>query len=207
MSIISKLLEARKRLGKIEPAKMEYKNVKYDYIAEEEVTTKVREIFNDLGIVIYPYEVTTSYPSNNLTEVIINYYVVDAEDETSIEVSGVGQGYDNADKGSAKAMTGAYKYAMRQLLMIPSPERDPDKQSSEELKGTTAPQPSYPKPRIVKPTDDVDPASVIIPFGKKYKGETMGDVLAKDKSYIEWLAGHEGDLQTLAQKLLEVSGG
>jgi hypothetical protein len=196
MPITKKILEARKRLGKIEPSKMEYKNVKYDYLAEEEITSKVKEIFDELGILIYPYEVTTSYPKDGLTEAIITYYVVDTDDDSSIEISSVGQGFDASDKGSPKAMTSAYKYAMRQLLMIPSPERDPDKQSTVEL----TEKKTY-TPKAVISTSG-DKKAIIIPFGKRHKGKTLGEVLVEDRPYVEWLAGHEGDLQQVAKELL-----
>ena len=213
LAIYQKLLEARKRLGKIEPSKMEFGRVKYDYLSEEEITTQVRAIFDDLGILIYPSEVQTSYPKDNLTEVIINYFVVDAEDESSISIEAVGQGMDSSDKGGPKAMTSAYKYAMRQLLMIPSPGSDPDAVSTEEhSKAKTFPttKPSLPAPppastSVSAPTLTASgsPRDIVVPFGKKYKGETLGMIASKDRSYVEWIAGRDGDLQQAAIAVLK----
>lgn len=49
----------------------------------------------------------------------------------SIEVDAVGEGSDSGDKSSNKAMTGLYKYALRQTFCIETGD-DPDKYASEE---------------------------------------------------------------------------
>ena len=50
---------------------------------------------------------------------------------TSIDVTAVGEGSDAGDKGANKAMTGLYKYALRQTFCIETGD-DPDKFASEE---------------------------------------------------------------------------
>ena len=49
----------------------------------------------------------------------------------SIEVDAVGEGSDSGDKSANKAMTGLYKYALRQTFCIETGD-DPDKYASEE---------------------------------------------------------------------------
>ena len=210
MPINKKILEARKKLGKIKPSEMSFGKVKYDYLSEVEITSSVKEIFDELGVVIYPTDVRTMTPKENLTEILVRYCVVDTEDDSQIILTAVGQGMDSSDKGGPKAMTSAYKYALRQLLMIPSPGSDPDEISTEEHKARSATKPFLPSPPLPAsglPSASSAPASgnardIVIPFGRKYKGETLGSVLDRDRSYIEWIAGHDGDLQEAAKSLL-----
>ncbi len=54
----------------------------------------------------------------------------------SIEVEAVGEGSDSGDKSANKAMTGLYKYALRQTFCIETGD-DPDKYASEERKTET----------------------------------------------------------------------
>ena len=54
-------------------------------------------------------------------------YTIYAEDGSSVTTVTVGEGMDSGDKGSNKAMSIAYKYAMFQLLCIPTEDQvDPD---------------------------------------------------------------------------------
>lgn len=55
-------------------------------------------------------------------------YTIYAEDGSSVTTVTVGEGMDSGDKGSNKAMSIAYKYALFQLLCIPTEETatDPD---------------------------------------------------------------------------------
>lgn len=74
--------------------------------------------------------------------------------DTFVTVESVGEGSDAGDKSANKAMTGLYKYALRQTFCIETGD-DPDKHKSEERsapntsdKGKVAP----PKPEAVKNT-------------------------------------------------------
>ena len=53
-------------------------------------------------------------------------YTIWAADGSSVTTVTVGEGMDSGDKGSNKAMSIAYKYAMFQLLCIPTEVVDPD---------------------------------------------------------------------------------
>lgn len=54
-----------------------------------------------------------------------------APSDTSIDVFAIGEGADAGDKSANKAMTGMYKYAIRQTFCIETGD-DPDKYASEE---------------------------------------------------------------------------
>jgi hypothetical protein len=55
---------------------------------------------------------------------------------TWVDTQAVGEGSDAGDKSANKAMTGAYKYALRQTFCIETGD-DPDKEGSEERAGKT----------------------------------------------------------------------
>ncbi len=59
---------------------------------------------------------------------------------TSIEVMSSGEGSDTGDKASNKALTGAYKYALRQTFCIETGD-DPDEHSSTPMERKSAKQP------------------------------------------------------------------
>jgi hypothetical protein len=114
----------------------------YRAITEEKVTTVVRTSMLKHGIVIYPCSMKTSIESetvqtakgdriNRITHVDVVYRMVNVEDTSDyIEIASCGTGVDTQDKGSGKAMTYAYKYALLRAFAIPTGE-DPDKVSSD----------------------------------------------------------------------------
>ena len=60
-------------------------------------------------------------------------YTLYAEDGSSVSAVVIGEGMDSADKGSNKAMSVAYKYAMFQIFSIPTEEMaDPDAETPPE---------------------------------------------------------------------------
>ena len=97
--------------------------------------------------------------------------------------------------------------------MIPSPGSDPDAVSTEEyLKTKIVPTKAFlPSPppastSVSAPTPTAvsgSPRDIVVPFGKKYKGETLGMIASKDRSYVEWIAGRDGDLQQAAIAVLK----
>lgn len=67
-------------------------------------------------------------------------YRLYADDGSFVECEVVGEGMDSGDKSANKAMSVAYKYAMFQLLCIPTEAVDPDSESH-----TVAPVKAVPK--------------------------------------------------------------
>ena len=59
-----------------------------------------------------------------------------------------------------------------------------------------------PRPTARRSAGNGDAASVVIKFGK-YKGQTLGQILAQDKGYLEWLAENAKN-QFVASKAREV---
>lgn len=68
-----------------------------------------------------------SAKGNNLIYTIIHVkYRFYADDGSYVDAEVVGEGMDSGDKSANKAMSVAYKYAMFQLLCIPTEAVDPD---------------------------------------------------------------------------------
>ena len=105
---------------------------KYKAISEEKVTTTVRASMIKYGLVMYP-ETQEIMRDGQITTVNTTYRMVNTDNaDEQIMIASSGQGSDTQDKGSGKAMTYAFKYALLRTFMIPTGE-DPDKVSSAEL--------------------------------------------------------------------------
>ena len=105
---------------------------KYKAISEEKVTTAVRASMIKNGLVMYP-ATQDIIREGQITTVNVTYRMVNIDNpDEQIQIASSGQGSDTQDKGSGKAMTYAFKYALLRTFMIPTGE-DPDKISSAEL--------------------------------------------------------------------------
>lgn len=77
-------------------------------------------------------KVTKSYQHRVVVQSVYRFTHVNSG--TFVDVVAIGEGMDSGDKSFYKAMTGANKYAMRQLFMIETGD-DPDKYASDETGG------------------------------------------------------------------------
>jgi hypothetical protein len=114
----------------------------YRAITEEKVTSVVRASMIKNGIVMFPTQMQSSIENetvhtakgdrvNRITHVDVVYRMVNTEDPTDyIDIASCGTGVDTQDKGSGKAMTYAYKYALLRTFAIPTGD-DPDKIASD----------------------------------------------------------------------------
>lgn len=121
-------------------------------------------------------------------------YTIWAEDGSSVTTVTVGEGMDSGDKGSNKAMSIAYKYAMFQLLCIPTEDQvDPDAEVHNDVlpKGRTAPRQTpagsqAPAPRNTAPAAQVTQQATLPPQANTpvQKQETAEDA-AKKATYVK----------------------
>ena len=79
------------------------------------------------------YETANGKPMLNTT-LRVTMRFTHAPSGTYIDVDARGEGSDSGDKSSNKALTGAYKYALRQTFCIETGD-DPDKEASEQFTG------------------------------------------------------------------------
>lgn len=114
----------------------------YRAITEEKVTSVVRASMLKHGIVMFPTVMNSHIESetvqtakgeriNRITHVDVLYRMMNTEDPNDfVEIASCGTGVDTQDKGSGKAMTYAYKYALLRTFAIPTGD-DPDKIASD----------------------------------------------------------------------------
>lgn len=134
--LYKKILNVMEKVQRLEKdGKIDYeshgKKTKYDYVTERLVTSTVRKALIEQGLVILPVQ-THATKDDNLTTVLCSYEIIDVDTGGSRQLQSIGQGSDSQDKGSNKALTGAYKYLLLRTFAIPTGD-DPDKISSDEL--------------------------------------------------------------------------
>ena len=121
--------------------KEESGGVPYSFASEPAFIRAVRPHMVKVGLFVYPSSMIelTAEPFTSKKGAVINvsklaatYCFHHAPSDTKFFVSVIGKGMDTGDKDSNKAMTVAFKYALRQTLMIETGD-DPDKTSSEEF--------------------------------------------------------------------------
>ena len=135
--IYQALNEVMKDVGYVQ--KERSTGINYSYAGEVALIKAIRPHFVKHGIVIHPFAVkevhgdaykTKGGVNMNRATVVITYRIAHAPSGSFIDVTVTGEGADIGDKTFNKALTGAYKYALRQTLMIETGD-DPDKFPSE----------------------------------------------------------------------------
>jgi len=126
----------------------------YKYATEADIADEVRRALVAEGVLIIPSVLKTDWRmvKGKTAEIPvcvmeIEFTVTDGKEERKFII--VGSGMDSGDKGPYKAMTGAEKYALLKLFLIPTgddPERDDDERRQERKSKTKAPEPARPKP-------------------------------------------------------------
>lgn len=110
----------------------------YSYAGEAALIGALRPEMVEQGIYVYVHELRNVQRSSYTTakgaemqvttlEAVVRF--VHAASETYIDVLSAGEGADSGDKSQNKAMTAAYKYALRQTFCIETGD-DPDKDAS-----------------------------------------------------------------------------
>ena len=116
-------------------------NLNYTYAGEAALISALRPAMVENGIYMHVLKIENvtreSYTTtkgtamvNTVISAVIRFAHVTG---TFIDVASTGEGSDAGDKSANKAMTGLYKYAMRQTFCIETGD-DPDKFQSEERK-------------------------------------------------------------------------
>ncbi len=116
-------------------------NLNYSYAGEAALIEAVRPAMVSHGVFCYATsydnvvqsEYTTTKGSAMTRTTLRATVRFQHESGSFIDVQSVGEGADSGDKSLNKAMTGAYKYALRQTFCIETGD-DPDKYPSEQVK-------------------------------------------------------------------------
>jgi hypothetical protein len=134
-------------------------NLNYSFAGEVALIKALRPEMVKQGLFLYPSgtrEVirdtfdTANGKSMNTTVVSKLFRMVHAPSGTWIEIGVEGEGSDVGDKSANKALTSAYKYALRQAFMIETGD-DPDATSSDTME-RSAKKNGNGKPTTAKPS-------------------------------------------------------
>lgn len=120
--------------------------LKYTYAGEASLIEALRPSMVKHGLYMYLYHIEKIYRDayttktgtamvNSLIHCIIRFTHVSGE---FIDVEATGEGADSGDKSANKALTGAYKYALRQTFCIETGD-DPDRFPSEDFERSELP--------------------------------------------------------------------
>jgi hypothetical protein len=107
----------------------------YTYATESDVAEKIRESLSERCVMMIPNIIESTYREhvNNkgkteyITKVRMEFKFIDGETGEELIFHSEGEGQDAGDKGIYKAITGAQKYALMKVFMIPTgddPEAD-----------------------------------------------------------------------------------
>jgi hypothetical protein len=148
----------------------------YSYLTERDLTEKIRPHLIEKGVMIYT-SVDERKPSGNMTRVVTEHLIVDAENGASITVQSRGQGQDDQDKGVYKAITGAMKYFLYKTFLVPAGD-DPEK--DEYLSGEKAQQVYKGAQKFGVSRDELDDA-----INRRMPASEVSEVHENDKGRVK----------------------
>jgi hypothetical protein len=231
-SLVEKLAEACHAVGGIEK-KGRNQAQNYDYIRAADVAKAIRHELFERGIVIIPNEVECIAKQidftnakgetrhSNEVQLKTAYNITDGKE--TLVMHGIGIAWDSGDKAIYKAKTGALKYFLRGLGLIPDEKDDPEFDKDAPLVDKKAER-SFKKEFERKTSDqarNITPAEAKVFWAAVKKGgKTEEQVKARFKvlkidstaemhysdyeSELKWAAGVESDLtDTLTKSLPE----
>jgi hypothetical protein len=170
-------------------------NLNYTYAGEAALIAAIRPSMVENGLVVHPSGVlnrmTEQYTNKNgtvMTRVIADFTFTfyHGPSQTGFNVTVVGEGVDSGDKAANKAMTAAYKYALRETFCIETGD-DPDKYPSTDFERGMDDGQEYSKPKPSKPATRPQPpqdASKALPASGS-KPSATGRPYAP-KSLVKW---------------------
>lgn len=131
-NLMHKLVEIMNSVERI-PKNGHNNHQNYDYAQESDIKDVVRKELAERNVMMIPNELsrtTTQIPTKNgsqqLVTLEIEYTLIDADSSETMKMVGYGDGQDSGDKAVYKAKTGALKYALTSLFMIPTGD-DPER--------------------------------------------------------------------------------
>lgn len=110
---------------------------RYDYATEADIADAVRKSMAVRSLMLIPsvekteWETTTTPKggTQKLCTLTVRFRIMDGESGEHQDFTIMGQGQDSGDKATYKALTGAEKYAMLKLFLIPTGD-DPEADSA-----------------------------------------------------------------------------
>lgn len=162
---------------------------RYNFRGVDQVVNAVGPIFRKHKIIPVPHHTVASYrdvqtsrgkPSREVTLTATYRFYGPAGD--FIEAVVPGESMDSGDKGTAKAMSVAYRIVLLQSLCIPTDEKDPDQDTYER-----APMP--PQEEVLSPPPDplIVARNVVADAWRTNRGEFHPAAVEKD--FATWAPG------------------
>jgi hypothetical protein len=167
---------------------IQFGKTKYKYLSAEEIIKNVRTEMIKEKLIMYPFETEVTNQTGSEKDLLVTYRVVAVEDNSFIDVQVAGGGYDSADKKTYKAITGAYKYAIRQMFMIETGDDDPDKTPSVKIT----------KP-VLNPKINIDEGTVA--YDKKEIDNLLDLAFTSDKTRRAFVNGFKGTEAEMVETL------
>ncbi|KKM98682.1 hypothetical protein LCGC14_1155280 [marine sediment metagenome] len=183
----------------------ENKSQNFKYRSIDDVYSSMHTLLAKHGVFMTPEvidiqrEERKSIKGNTLIYSMVRVrYTYWADDGSSVQCVGIGEGMDSGDKSVNKAMAGAHKYMITQTFIIPTSDpKDPDA-DSHEVQTRAKAEPNKPEPR---------------PAPEQAAAPTNGDTASKpQKSAIfaiekrfegkPWYTGEPGFFDHVASGLL-----
>jgi ERF superfamily len=171
---------------------------KYDYVMEADLADAVRQEMATQGILMFPDVESCEWQVGNekggkIATISVRFTITDGTDSITFRVAGCG--VDNpGDKAVYKALTGAVKYALMKMFLIPTgddPEDEkedhsaatsrthtPDTRAQTSTRGDVPPVPSQKS----QPSGAAPDRDGIISFGKN-KGKSITEVTDDDLAW------------------------
>jgi len=161
-NIHTAILEVMKQVGYVQ--KEGAPGLNYTFASERALIEALRPAMIEAGITMYVAATDELREGEVLTKkgsvaqyarVLLSVVFTHATSETSIRVQVPGGAMDWGDKAISKALTMAYKYALRQTFIIETGD-DPDRENlvgEGELAGAATSRPPRPRPEAPKPQE------------------------------------------------------
>lgn len=136
-----------KAVGYVVKDKPKAGGLNYSYASERGLIEALRPALVEAGIVVHVQQATVDHRDTytnkqgtvmNRTCISATVRFTHAPSATFVDVMALGEGIDAGDKSTPKAMTGAYKYALREAFCIETgddPDQDASGQQEQRLEG------------------------------------------------------------------------
>lgn len=127
---------------------------KFNFRGIDHVVNAASPAFREHGITVHPHLHSIDRQQAgkmNAVFVVVDYIFTGPEGD-SITTRVPGEAFDNGDKGTAKAMSVAFRTALLQTLALPTDDVDPDAESPQGVVGQAAPR-QQPAPQQAAPMD------------------------------------------------------
>lgn len=136
LSLVRKLAEVMAAVERV-PKSGRNKFHNYDYATEADIVAAVRVAMAERQVMMVPTVLDTKWGevarqkggNERLCTLTVRFTLHDGESGEQLAFDVLGEGTDTGDKASYKAMTGAVKYALLKLFLIPTGD-DPEEDSS-----------------------------------------------------------------------------